>query len=204
MCILLNKNKFLLFLILCCACSIIEPREANYTRDKRWKEQYEGQVKKMKKKHEKSIKDADYKGASFENTAMGRLKAEEQAFLVKNAEVKPYREAEEAGGPVVYLSNNVDKYKEEEIDIFSEIKPDDDDFKNYDLGRKEYIEIGNKELQQDYDIIVSNSKEYKDRQRLRELERLEEQQRDSGVFNRMTDGLKKFGTKIKGLLDKKK
>ncbi|MDR3290484.1 MAG: hypothetical protein LBT02_04395 [Rickettsiales bacterium] len=202
MCISQNKNRLLLvLLLLLTSCEALLSYEPTKRSNDDFLDTYGTKIERAKEKHYQSIKEQNYQGATFENTAMGREKAREMEFLVSNEENKPYKELENAGGiGIKYLSDNVDRYKEDEIDIFSTIQPEDDDFVRFNKGTKDYTEIDNRELQEDYDKIMEDGSVERYEARLKKLKEDEQKQNDTGTLNKMTKGLKKFGATVKGLL----
>ena len=170
-----NKYIFLAFLLFLTSCQALFPVEPVSDVNDRFKANYGTSVNKAKKRHYDSIKKSGYDGTvSFEKTAYGRLKQREMDFLEINARNNPYIEIERAGDKnLEYLSYNAGAYSETEDNIFDSIEIPNNDFKYYDLGRKEYNEINNIELQETYDYMNVINKE-----RLKQIEiaRLKEEE----------------------------
>lgn len=206
--ILQKKNSyiFLLFILILTSCRAFLPIEPVSDVNDKFNSNYGNIVKKSKKKHYNSIKKSGYDGTvSFEKTAYGRLKQNEIDFLEINARNNPYIEVERAGDKnLEYLSYNAGAYTETEDNIFDNIEIPKNDFKYYNLGRKEYNEINNIELQETYDYMDVINKE-----RLKQIEiaRLKEEalkknrEKDSGILDKTKKGLKNLTDRIKNLLN---
>ena len=202
-----RKNSlFLLLVLLITSCQAFIPTEPVATVNDRFKANYGSTVSKAKKRHYDSIKKSGYDGnVSFEKTAYGRLRQRELDFLEINARNNPYVEVERAGDKnLEYLSYNAGAYTETEDNIFDNIEIPKNDFKYYNLGRKEYNEINNIELQETYDYMDVINKE-----RLKQIEiaRLKEEalqrqrDKDSGILDKTKKGLKNLTDRIKNLLN---
>ena len=206
--ILQRKNSyiFLIIALFTVSCQAFIPIEPVADVNDRFKANYGSTVKKAKRRHYESLKKSGYDGkVSFEKTAYGRLKQNELDFLEINARNNPYVEVERSGDKnLEYLSYNAGAYFETEDNIFDSIEIPQNDFKYYNLGRKEYNEINNIELQETYDYMNIINKE-----RLKQIEiaRLKEEalqrQRDknSGVIDKTKKGLKSLTNRIKNLLN---
>jgi hypothetical protein len=199
-----NKNNFILFLFLffLVSCNIYLPIEPVDEVNDRFLADYGNLVEKSKKKHNKSIEDAKYDGSvTFEKTAYGRLKNREEKFLKENMANKPYYNLDTGGEEnVKYLSQNNEKLRDDDTNIFNEIDVKRDDFKHYDLGKKEYTEVSNKELQSDYDLILEREKQERYKERIEKL-KIEKEEKDNESFlSKINTGFKKFSDKIKSLI----
>ncbi len=188
------------------SCQAFLPMEPVATYNDRFKASYGSSLNKAKKRHYDSIKKSGYDGTvSFENTAYGRLVKREQDFLEINARNNPYVELERAGSTnVEYLSYNAGAYYEVENNIFNDIKIPKNDFKYYNLGKKEYNEINNIELQETYDYISEINKERLKQieiARLKEEYRQRQQKKDITVIDKTKQGLKNLTDRIKELLN---
>ncbi len=207
--ILQKKNKiiFLIFVLtLISACQAFIPMEPVVTYNDRFKANYGNSLKKAKKRHYESIKKSGYDGTvSFENTAYGRLVQKEQDFLEINARNNPYVELERSGSSnIQYLSYNAGAYFETEDNIFDDIKIPKNDFKYYNLGKKEYNEINNIELQETYDYMNEINKERLKQieiARLREEAIRNQQSNDLSIVDKTKQGLKSLTDRIKELLN---
>ncbi|MDR2527160.1 MAG: hypothetical protein LBC92_04775 [Rickettsiales bacterium] len=163
---------------------------------------YRNLVNRAKQKHYKAMESQDPTKISFQKTAFGRMKLEEMEMIETNEKNKPYFDLETSDGELKYLSYNADAYKNNETDIFNKIEPGKDDFKHWDLGVKDYTNIGNEELQDDYDVILENGRIEKYRGRIKVLkEEKARQDEENGILNKITKGFKKFGETIKNLLN---
>ena len=206
--ILQKKSKIVLFvlaLFVLSSCQAFLPMEPVATYNDRFKANYGSFVNRAKKKHYESLKKSGYDvTVSFEKTAYGRLVQREKDFLEINARNNPYVEIENAGdGNLEYLSYNAGAYFKTEDNIFDDIKIPNNDFKYYNLGKKEYNEINNIELQEAYNYISEINKE-----RLRQIEiaRLRSEalsrqnKKELSVIDKTKEGLKNLTDKIKELL----
>lgn len=207
--ILQKKNSFIVLFFMCLtlgSCRNFIPIEPVVVYNDRFKSDYGSSVKKAKKRHYKSIEDSGYDGTvSFERTALGRLRQRELDFLETNARNNPYVEIERAGSDnIEYLSYNAGAYSTVEKNIFDDIKIPKNDFKYYNLGKKDYNEISNIELQEAYDYITEiNQERLKQIEiaRLKEEEKQQQKQKDVTVIDKTREGLKSLTDRIKQLLN---
>lgn len=206
--ILLKKNNFLLLtcLVILSSCQAFVPMEPVATVNDRFKANYGNILNKTKKRHYESLKKSGYDGTvSFEKTAYGRLRQNELDFLEINARNNPYIELERAGDSnLEYLSYNSGAYTQKEDNIFDNIEIPKNDFKYYDLGKKDYNEINNIELQESYDYMdLINKERLKQIEiaRLREEAIKKQQDKNSGILDKTKKGLKNLTDRIKSLIN---
>lgn len=185
------------------ACTLFST-EPVYETNRKFMADYGNLVEQAKSKHYKSVRDAKFDGkSSFGKTAYGRMKMKEIEFQETNAKNNPYQLLEGTGKDgenIRYLGYNSGEFRKEEVDIFKDISIADSDFKHYDMGEKDYNEISNKELQEDYDNIVPLNRDISYKQRIEELKAEKEKKENDTTLKRITNGLKRFGDRIKSLL----
>jgi len=203
-----KKNDYMLLLVVLFlnSCHTFLPMEPVAAVNDRFNANYGKSVRAAKKRHYDSIKKSGYDGnVSFEKTAYGRLKQNELDFIEINARNNPYIEVERAGDSrLEYLSYNAGAYTRREDNIFDDINIPKNDFKYYNLGKKEYNEINNIELQESYDYMnVINQERMRQIEiaRLREERIREQTTKDTGVIEKTKKGLKSLTDRIRSLLN---
>jgi hypothetical protein len=194
----------MLLLVFLTSCNIFVVREPVEKINNSFLDTHGAIIKSAKDRHKKNMENSKYTGqVNFEKTAMGRMRAKEMEFLEKNMANKPYFDVDTAGGDgenVKYLTYNNGPYKTAEYDYFGDVTPNDNSFRYYSLGDKEYTEISNKELQDDYYKVIELNKTSQYNSKVQSLKMEKEERDNEGILNKMTNGLKKFGDKLKNLL----
>jgi hypothetical protein len=168
-----------------------------------FKSEYGNVLNRARNKHERSIREQNYTGeVSFEKTAYGKMKVREVEFLEQNMRNKSFTEISGYGNDgdnLQYLTYNSGPYRTAEYDYFSDVEPAEDDFSKYDLGKKEYIDISNKELQSAYDNVTKISKQKEYEETYQRLKRAEDEE-NSKLSNRIGDATRRFTDKLKRIL----
>lgn len=197
-----KKNSVFLLIFFLTACYHFAPLEPVAKVNDNFKTDYGRELNKAKKKHQKSI--ANYDGSvSIEKTAYGRLKQNRLDFIESNAKNNPYFIDEKAGGEVKYLSSNNGPYINPDSDIFADIEIPQDDFKYYNIGKKDYNELSNIELQNSYDYLYIANQE---RLRQIEIERLkkedlqQQEKKEEDIIKKSKSGFQNLVDKVKSLL----
>lgn len=201
----LKNSLFLFILIFLASCKFFVPVEPIADVNDRFNASYGKLVKKAKRKNKESLKKNPYDGTiDFDKTAYGRLLKSEADFIEINARNNPYIVVSRSGPDnMEYLSANYGKYQENEDNIFDEIIIPKNDFKYYNLGRKQYNEISNIELQESYDYIVEINKERLKQieiARLKQEALLREQEKNQSLRDRTRKGLQNLTKKIQELI----
>lgn len=208
--ILQKKNSFLLISFLLSSCHFFLSVEPIAKIDHQFLVNYGNQVKKAKKKYYQSLAEANYNGeVSFEKTAYGKILQTEIDFIESNAKNNPYINVDTSqNGEVEYLTYNSGPYKDVKKNIFDDIKIPNNDFKYYNLGRKDYSEINNIELQEAYDYIqLINQEIFKQmeiaRLRAEAMKTNQKQDKtiDTTIIDKTKENLKTLTDKLKGIIN---
>lgn len=204
--ILQKKNSIFLLAFFLTSCHYFFPQEPVAEVNDRFKADYGYSVNKAKKKHQKSIKESGYDGnVSIEKTAYGRIMQNRLDFIESNAKNNPYVSVERAGEEnLKYLSYNHGIYTNPDADIFADMKMPRSDFKYYNIGKKDYDEISNIELQNSYDYLyVVNQEKLRQIEiaRLREEAVQKQQKQDEDLVKKSKSGFRTLVDKVKGLLN---
>lgn len=208
---LLKRNSFLLLFLLLSSCYFFLPIEPIARIDDEFLEEYGSQVRKAKKKYYQSLSQEKYEGyVDFEKTAYGKIIQAELDFIESNAKNNPFISINTPNdSKVEYLTYNSAQYKVVDDNIFDDIKIPNNDFKYYNLGRKDYQEINNIELQEAYDYMqLINQEIFKQTEIARlkaEAEKKPESKKPiinpSTIVDKTKENLKTFTDRIKGLVN---
>jgi len=203
----LVRYKILFAMLFLVSCHNFMPVEPVAPINDKFNARYGRLVDSAKKRHYDSVKSANTgEIASFGRTAVGRMKQKEIDFIESNTKNNPYPTVE---GPspdgVRYLSENSIAYAQQEHDFFDDINPSPkNDFKHYDLGKKNYDGVDNKELQEAYDHInlMNIEKERREGEVRIQEQMLSNQKNSNDLIEKAKQGLQSLTNTIKALLGK--
>ena len=208
---LLKRNSFLLLFVFLPSCYFVIPMEPIDRIDDEFLAEYGSRVGKAKKKYYQSLsqeKNKEY--VDFEKTAYGKIIQAELDFIENNAKNNPFISINTPNdSKVEYLTYNSAQYKVIDDNIFDEIKIPNNDFKYYNLGRKDYQEINNIELQEAYDYIQLINQEIFKQTEIARLKAEAEKKpvskkpiiNPSTIVDKTKENLKVLTDRIKGLVN---
>ena len=208
---LLKRNSFLLLFLFLPSCYFFLPIEPIARIDDEFLAEYGSRVRKAKKIYYKSLsqkKNKEY--VDFEKTAYGKIIQAELDFIENNAKNNPFISINTPNdSKVEYLTYNSAQYKVIDDNIFDEIKIPNNDFKYYNLGRKDYQEINNIELQEAYDYIQLINQEIFKQTEIARLKAEAEKKpvskkstiNPSTIVDKTKENLKVLTDRIKGLVN---
>lgn len=214
--ILQKKNKILILLLfVLSSCYFFLPIEPIEKVDDQFLLEYGGEVRRAKRKHYKSLAEANYNGeVSFEKTAYGKLLKAEKDFIEQNTKNNPFIKIntsnyDKIGTMPQYLTYNAGPYKIVKNNIFNDIKIPNNDFKHYNLGKKDFNEINNIELQEAYNYIYVINQEIVRQIEIAKLraeamkttQKQDNNNESTSIVNKTRENLKNLTDRLKGLIN---
>ena len=211
---ILQKRSSLLLILLffLSSCYFFMPIEPIARIDDEFILEYGREVQRAKKKYYRGLAEASYYDqVDFKKTAYGKLLQAEMDFIEQNAKNNPFQKInttrDKFESKVTYVSYNTGPYKAVKNNIFDEIVIPNDDFQYYNLGKKEFNEINNIELQEAYDYLYLINQETARQMEIAKL-RAEEQKKkqstqkqETTIIDKTRENLKSLTDRIKGLIN---
>ncbi len=157
------------------SCSYIFPLEPVSKVNDEFMFRYGTEINRAKRKHYRELEIGLKEEAKREpETAYGRMLRDQLDFIESNAKNNPYKTINTLTNEYTteYLAYNAKPVFTRE-DIFEEMNIPEYDFQHYNLGKKEFNEISNIELQEAYDFMYLINQE---KIRLMQLNEIRSQQ----------------------------